>query len=303
MLGLAWVPLAKRLTALSKLQKAIDGALRIDEYHSLLGLLEHLVFLQGRRRRIMYHMWAPFKQGIALEPNRLLSPSPQIVRQCKAWIHLLSKSSAVSALRMLSRIPPSVSTLVITIYSDAAVSKGPCSESGMGGWCHGQAWAVDLRGESPWAMRCRALPIAALEFIATAVSLFTFAALLPEAHRQTRNCLIHLRADALATPLILTEDAASSPLMVELHSCLLASDEYLQLAELAVISHVYGVGNEFSDAVSRSDRSRLRALASQLRTSITDVSPHSIVHTLLSRAVSVHESHRHTSHDHDCDCN
>ena len=87
--------------------------------------------------------------------------------------------------------------------------------------------------------------------------------------------------DALATPYILTDDAASSELMVALHSAALENEEFAALLPLLTISHLYGVSNEFSDACSRQDWSRLTQLSAQLKLSPSFVPPHAICQSLL----------------------
>ena len=277
-MGFAWVPIGKRLTALSKLYTVLDGTITVDTYHSLLGLLEHLVYLQGMRRSLMYGLWAPFKQGIALEPNRLLQSTPTIRKQCKAWIRLLDANSAVSAMCMVYRIPMSLRTVVYTLSSDAFRSDSGL-QAGLGGWCHGHYWSLQLTEGSTLYQAACMLPIAALEYIAAVVNVLTFSELLPDLD-PTRHVL-HARVDALATPFILTEDAASSPLMVRLHMATLRNQQFQQLAQLLAVSHVYGMSNELADAASRADTNRLRRLASQLRISPVELRPHSLCDTLL----------------------
>ena len=127
------------------------------------------------------------------------------------------------------------------------------------------------------------IPIPALEFIAAITALFTFATTLPKLSIDTH--LIHLRVDALATPFVLTDDAASSPLLVALHTHVLAQAWYQGIADLLVCSHVYGVGNEFSDAASRGQYQRLSALAAQFRVTPTELPTHSICEELLNIAL------------------
>ena len=83
--GVAWVPLRKKLTALNRLYAVLLGTITFGDYHKLLGLLEHLVFLQGMKRQVMYGLWAPFKGGVQREPNQLLQATEAICRQCKRW--------------------------------------------------------------------------------------------------------------------------------------------------------------------------------------------------------------------------
>ena len=80
---------------------------------------------------------------------------------------------------------------------------------------------------------------------------------------------IIVRVDALSTPFILTDDAASSPAMIALHSYMLDHPQFQRVSPYLLVSHVPGVGNELSDAASRSDFSRLHRLCSNLKVSPT----------------------------------
>ena len=120
-LAVAWVTPHKVLSALTKIASALVGTIIIADYHSLLGLLEHLVFLNRMKRSIMYSLWEPFEQKIALEPNRLLimTPSTTMRKRLRQWQKLLSSNAGVAAIRMVSVLPASPATLTLTIYSDA----------------------------------------------------------------------------------------------------------------------------------------------------------------------------------------
>ena len=118
-LAVAWITPHKVLSALTKIASALAGTIIIADYHSLLGLLEHLVFLNRMKRSIMYSLWEPFQQKIALEPNRLPTPSTTMRKRLRQWQKLLSSNAEVAAIRMVSVLPASPATLTLTIYSDA----------------------------------------------------------------------------------------------------------------------------------------------------------------------------------------
>ena len=61
-LAVAWITPHKVLSALTKIAAALACSITIADYHSLLGLLEHLVFLNRMKRSIMYSRWEPFQQ-------------------------------------------------------------------------------------------------------------------------------------------------------------------------------------------------------------------------------------------------
>ena len=173
-------------------------------------------------------------------------------------------------------MPVSPATLMITIYSDAMRDPGV---AGLGGFFHGLYWSF-----TPATQYAR-IPIAVLEFIAALTSILTFAQSisLPADMEHT----LHVRVDALATPFILTDDAASSPAMIALHSFALDHPQFQALAPYLLVSHVPGVGNELSDAASRSDNvmHRLLRLCNNLKVLPTLLQPHSVCYELLDLAL------------------
>jgi site-specific DNA-cytosine methylase len=276
MLGIAWIPRHKVTSALSKIESVVQARCTVGDYHSLLGLLEHLVFINGMRRNIMYYLWSPFQQKVALEPNRILMPSGKMQTQLKRWKALLISTPGVSALRMVSQATIPAGCITLTAYSDAMREPG---HSGMGGWMHGIYWSQQL--VAPFT----SIPIAVLEFVAALTSILTFASLLPEPS-DSASMILHVRVDALSTPFILTEDAASSPTMIAVHSYILNHPLFMMWAPCIVVSHVPGVGNEFSDAASRDEIWRLNLMAAHMRISPSSHTVHPDVQHLLQAALA-----------------
>ena len=242
------------LTALTRIASAIAGSITIADYHSLLGLLEHLIEENQMKRHIMYSLWEPFQKKIALEPNCIMVPSTAMRKRLEQWRTLLSTRAGVAAIRMVSSMPVSPATLMLTIYSDAMRDPGV---AGLGGFFHGLYWSL-----TP-ATRYAQIPIAVLEFIDALTSILTFAQPIPSPAGMEHT--LHVRVDALATPFILTDDAASSPAMIALHSFVLEHPQFQALAPYLLVSHVPGVGNELCDAASRSDMHRLFRLCNNLK--------------------------------------
>jgi len=276
-LAMAWVTKHKIATALAKIQLALDGSSTMQAYHSLLGLLEHLVYLNGMKRQIMYYLWHPFQQKVSVEPNRILVLTARMRAQLEKWKVLLLTRPGVSALRAVQQATVPAGCTTLTAYSDAFRNREE-GKSGMGGWFHGTYWTLPLT--SPYT----AIPIAALEFIAALTSIISFASLLPEPSSRP-SLILHVRVDALSTPYILTDDCASSPMMVALHSFMLTHPVFALWSPSLVVSHVPGVGNEFSDAASRSEISRLHSMAAHLRVSPSLIAPHPVYHELLDIAL------------------
>ena len=211
---------------------------------------------------------------MALEPNRLLSPSRAMRKRLNQWKKLLSSNSGVAAIRMVSVLPTSPATLTLTIYSDAMWDPG---RAGLWDFFHGLYWSL-----SPPSIYVR-IPIAVLEFIAALTSIMTFAQSLPPPDDVAHT--LHVRVDALSTPFILTDDAAASPAMISLHSFMLDHPHFQAVSPYLLVSHVPGVGNELSDAASRSDFSRLQRLCGNLKVSPTVLKPHAICFELIDLAL------------------
>ena len=74
-------------------------------------------------------------------------------------------------------------------------------------------------------------------------------------------------------------------MMVALHSFMLTHPVFALWSPSLVVSHVPGVGNEFSDAASRSEISRLHSMAAHLRVSPSLIAPHPVYHELLDIAL------------------
>ena len=145
---------------------------------------------------------------------------------------------------------------------------------------HGIYWSKMLG--APYT----AIPIAALEFITALASILTFTSLLPEPTEYTSLIkILHVRVDALSTPFILTEDAASLPMMVAIHSYIISHPTLQAWAPCIVVSHVPGVGNEFSVAASRNQIARLGMMAAHMRISPSQHAAHDDHAALLNAAL------------------
>jgi hypothetical protein len=114
------------------------------------------------------------------------------------------------------------------------------------------------------------IPIAILEFVAALVTFFTFASLLGDA---TSKHYLHLRIDALSLPQVLAEDRAHADAMQELRLLASSTELWSHWATRLIVSHLHGVGNEFSDAASRADFDSLHRLAAQVKASAKQQEP------------------------------
>ena len=260
-LAMAWVPRQKALSAIERLDRVVHRPLpdiTVGEYHSLIGLLEHLVFINGMRRNVMYGLWRPFQLGYMPEPNLTLVATPLMIKQAHSWRHLLTTRAVVSGLRMLTAQPTYASAPLFTITSDAADEP---NWAGLGGWCHGLFWNFEL----PNALLELDLHITVLELVASIVSVCTFAEAIPSLCGAQTVMNLHSRADATSTVSTLADDSTHSLDMQVAHAAALEHPAYLAVLPSLSFSHIFGLANELADAASRNDLARLMGLASQLR--------------------------------------
>ena len=143
--------------------------------------------------------------------------------------------------------------VIFTVTADAATDSVP---PGLGGFCHGLWWHVEIPME--WLPY---LHITVLELCATCVGAIVFAPYLAHARR------VRLQSDALATPFVLSRHRAHSPMLSLAHHLFLRNKRYNDVAAVADVQHIGGDTNVFGDAVSRNllERFRLLCRAANIR--------------------------------------
>ena len=136
------------------------------------------------------------------------------------------------------------------ISSDAATDSSP---PGLGGYCHGLYWYLRVTDEwLEW------LHITVLELLATGGSAMAF-----EPHTRLAHDVV-LQSDALATPCVLSRHKTRSPNLAMAHHLLLRERPFRDMSGRASIGHLFGHGNPFSDAISRSLWRRFHALCGSI---------------------------------------
>ena len=227
----------------------------------------------------MYGLWHPLRQGVTPEPQSKVRLTVLMRQQLQRWVKFFHHTSGVSALRCLPKQISGLhesstgSDVVFTATSDAATDG---TEAGLGGYMHG-LW---------WSYKCTAkeakIPIAILEFIAALVTFFTFAPLLGDT---ASKHYLHLRIDALSSPQVLAEDKAHADTMQELHLLASSTELWPHWAARLIVSHLHGIGNEFSDAASRADFDRLHRLTAQVKASAKQQEPAVVLSAFIVVAV------------------
>jgi hypothetical protein len=249
-LGLVLVPKAKLLRTTERLRAVLSGPTEFSEYRSLMGMLEHLRGVNCAHASVMYGLYGPHQsRHIQMEgPSTFIKVTPFMAAQLMRWLELLAHTGGAPVTAAVRRTRSAPVTMVIS--SDAATDSDP---PGMGGYCHGLYWYLEVKTEwLEW------LHITVLELLATGGSALAF-----EPYLYTP--LRHFQSDALATPHVLTKHKARSLNLALAHHHLLLQPAYLRATQGAMILHLLGDCNVMSDAVSRSLWERFRALCAALR--------------------------------------
>jgi hypothetical protein len=143
-LGIVYVPHDKLRRSFSSISQAEAGTLSLRDYHSLLGLLQSLIFVVGLRRSSTFGLWEPLSGAADFHPERLLSPSPAICERLAGWRARLAECAGASFEAGVEHsseghVPlPRDARLVFVFRSDA--SKDGARLPGLGGCLGGKGW-------------------------------------------------------------------------------------------------------------------------------------------------------------------
>lgn len=273
-IGLVLVPKDKLLRTAARLTSILQGTrTEFSEYRSLIGMLEHLRCVNCAPGSVMYGLYTPHKtSAIQLEgPSTFIRCTVFMLHQLQRWLDLLKRTGGAvvtAAIRGLL----GMASLTYVVSSDAATDSHP---PGMGGFCHGLYWYLEIKDE--WL---RWLHITVFELLATGGSAMTFESFIAHADRK-----LYL-ADALATPFVLARHKGRSDMLTMAHHELLAQPQYTNAMEHAVIDHFAGDCNVFSDAVSRSLWKRFELLCQSLVVQPKQVDPAPALLQIIERLVA-----------------
>jgi hypothetical protein len=286
-LGIVFVPEDKARRTLEGISTALDSRMTLTDYHSLLGLLQSLMFVVGLRKVHAYGLYSPFVGKLSVDPEELLRVTPFIKDRLEEWQTAVgaasgtSFASAVEHLAEQAHFPesafPTVSSRVFFLRADA--SKEGTVLPGVGGAMGGMLWRYPRR--QPLSPRFLQLPIAVLEFVALACTLVLFGPLIPT------TSLVVAETDALSTADSLTADAASSLLMQHVHTWLRARVEFQSLEHRLLVAHVFGDANVMADAISRGYYDVISSLAVQFGLVVSYREPPPCVEVLLNELVTL----------------
>ena len=276
-LGALAVPLPKHAAALREVRALIAGdSFSRERYHSIVGLLEHLLVYANGNRSAMSFLYYPIKQLGAAGPTTKVTINDDVVRQFRAWESRLSNRAGISATAVfaradfLSHAALSAPGIEYIVSTDAAAAG--TSRPGIGGFCHGHRFSValadsDVRG--PYK-----IPIPVLEFIGIGFAVAAFHPVVADA-----AACVTFGSDSITSVDAVLNDSANADLMQIVHDGLVNLPEYESLRPRMRLGHKYGEGNVWADAESRGYTEVLAQLAAQL--GIRPVTANVPVHALV----------------------
>ena len=258
--GIVYVPHDKLRRSFTSISQAEAGTLSLRDYHSLLGLLQSLIFVVGLRRSATFGLWEPLTGAADFHPEHLLSPSPAICERLAGWRARLSECAGASfeagvehSSEGLAPLPGDA-RLVFVFRSDA--SKDGARLPGLGGCLGGKGWRYpDAAPLSAFELE---LPIAVTEFVAFYGQVEAFGDEVPD------DALVMAEVDALATALSLTDEAARSDLMQAVFLELQQLPQFLRIRDRMIVAHCAGDANILADAFSRGEFETAREICRQM---------------------------------------
>lgn len=246
-LGLLVVPAEKTHRALVQLVQAAAGALTVEDYQKLVGLLGFIRFALGLPKWQLAIAFEPMRKGGEAQQG-LQTVVKATPRRCKTWRHwalqMLNAHGAPCTMALPSAAEQELQRArrVFVWYGDAAV-KGTKSPA-LAGYAHGSYWVFRLHRR-----HTKALHIGALEFLVLLGNLMILGNVLPDASEGQLAVL--LQSDSLVSVYDLADQAAKSPIMIHIHEAIRNRPEFQRLAPRLVLGHVWGEGNPLADNLSR----------------------------------------------------
>ena len=260
-LGLLVVPRAKLLRAREALCQTLHGVVEFHVYRSLCGLLEHLRAVVLKGRHVMHGLYRPHGPDGAARfgPNGIVEVDELMRKQLSRWLELLAQAGGVSAKRALLRehLDPAVEW-TIDASSDACLAD--VSRAGIGGFCHGLFWYVEVPEEDR-----PSFAIPTLEFLGVAFNiLFLHSLLMPSLTESKGKVMVNLRTDALTTSCTLPAESMSSPPLVAAYQALCETAAWHEISPYLRVAHAYDHTNTGADLVSRAKWPQFYRFCAQL---------------------------------------
>ena len=179
--------------------RALTAGLEFGDWRVMCGQLEHIRCVNGQPRLSQFGMYEPHRQQLGVAD--MVTPSPLCARSLAAWIKLLSGAGGATFL-VVFRLSWAGTWAKLVVYTSSDAAREGTDTPGLGGYCNGLYWYYPLNGE-----QLALLTIGVLELL---TAIFNILALWPLV--SNFEAIAH-QCDALATPMVLAEHSACSPLM------------------------------------------------------------------------------------------
>jgi hypothetical protein len=208
------------------------------------GLLRHFSYALDLKPSVSYGLYSQYRKG-GLDPNAVLEIGNKTRAVCERWLEVLrseicsSFSPAIHSGRTLHSGPTQVS-----LYTDAF-------KEGLCGFCHCYYFKLDLTPART------TLPTLVLKLVAFYRGILAF-------HTLVRGFKVLLLTDSMAVKDIAAKGRARSELMQFVHSALLNSIKWAEVAPSATAIYRMTEASAFSDASTRPQlASRFAVLSKQ----------------------------------------
>ena len=253
-LGVAVVTAAKLLRATELIQRALSGELEFSAWQQLCGQLEHIRSVTGHPRSVMIGMYEPHR--LQLTPSQVVVVGPECDQSLREWLAVLVRVGGSTFLVAYGRTWSDLPSTTVVIFTSSDAAREGTETPGLGGYCNGLYWCYPLSAEE-----LQYLVIGVLELLAAICN-----AIIMWPHVRAFDSIVH-QSDALATPHVLANHAARSPIMQAALQAALGDPTYVEAAESGRygIEHLSGERNVCSDLPSRGHWARFFQLMQQLR--------------------------------------
>ena len=272
-LGLAVVTPAKLLRAMALVSRALTTGLEFGDWRVMCGQLEHIRCVNGQPRLSQFGMYEPHRQQLGVAD--MVTPSPLCARSLAAWIKLLSGAGGATFL-VVFKLSWAGTWAKLVVYTSSDAAREGTDTPGLGGYCNGLYWYYPLNAE-----QLALLTIGVLELLAAIFNILALWPLVSNFEAIAHQC------DALATPMVLAEHSARSPLMQEAIAGAMDDKTYVEAAESGkwAVAHLFGDGNVPADLVSRGHMERFFALMKAMRVRPREVVVPAGAHTIMARVM------------------
>ena len=250
-LALQVLPQEKVSRVHTGLMLAATGAMTVEEYNKLAGLVGFARYALALPQHLAAIMWEPLRAGHEKDTGgaTLVRATARRRKHWEVWSRRLMNAHGAPCTWSLREGERQIlkTERAFVWFQDAAI-KGT-DYPALGAYAHGLYWILPLTAE----MRTL-LSIAPLELLAILGSLYTFGNTLP-APTQEASFTVLMQSDSLTSTWKLHEKHGSSLIMIYILEKVMQCPNFNRLKKALMLGHAYGEGNPLADNLSRGDLS------------------------------------------------